>query len=151
MLSITQPLRSTPTAGLEALLGWPPLALYAQERGLCTFFRIKSHLNDTWNGLERGRHSKGHIGRWSKQEEIVLSTSFPKEKAINKLVWVEKSKPREGTMPMMVYTDASKEGNRIGYSWIASIGDYSLAHKIFSAREMNIYQAEMLAIKEPLE
>ncbi len=50
-----------------------------------------------------------------------------------------------------MYTDASKEGDYVGYSWLASIEDFIIEEKIFSAREINIYQAEMLAIKEALE
>ncbi len=36
LLFLTQPLRSAPTAGLEVMIGWQPLELAVQEKGLCT-------------------------------------------------------------------------------------------------------------------
>ena len=148
LLAITRPLRSTPTAGLEVLLGWPPLALHAQEMGLRTYSRIKGDLNQVWDGHGRGRGRKGHIGHWSKQEELLIPAYYPREVRTNSQIWIEKKETREDSMPIMIYTDASKSDDRVGYGWIASIGDYALAQSIFSAKEIDIFQAEMMAINE---
>ena len=51
---------------------------------------------------------------------------------------------------MTLYTDAAKEGENVGYGWIASIENYEIAHNISSAKDISVYKAEMLAIREAL-
>ena len=52
--------------------------------------------------------------------------------------------------PIKIYTDASKEGDNVGYAWLASIGDYIVDQDIVSARDITVYKAEVLAIREAL-
>ena len=49
LLLITQPLRSTPTAGLEVMMGWIPLHIHAREVGMCTYLKIKSSIQSRWD------------------------------------------------------------------------------------------------------
>jgi hypothetical protein len=58
---ITQPIfKSTPTKGMEALLGIPPLDLHAQELALNSRFRTRNLVKKTWDGLAASG-MKGHI------------------------------------------------------------------------------------------
>ena len=52
---------STPTAGLEVILGQIPLELYIKQRALETFIRINKTLGQTWSGIGHGA-KRGH--RW---------------------------------------------------------------------------------------
>ncbi len=51
---------------------------------------------------------------------------------------------------LAMYTDASKEKDNVGYGWLASIGNYITAEEVYLAKDISIYKAEMLAIKEAL-
>ena len=52
---------STPTAGLEVILGQIPLELYIKQRALETFIRINKTLGQSWSGIGHGA-KRGH--RW---------------------------------------------------------------------------------------
>ncbi len=49
LVAMTQPLRSAPTKGLEAMIGWIPLDLHIREIGLRTYSRIKPNVMETWD------------------------------------------------------------------------------------------------------
>ncbi len=51
---------------------------------------------------------------------------------------------------LALYTDASKDKDNVGYGWLASIGDYIIAEETYIAKDISVYKAEMLAIKEAL-
>ena len=75
LLSITQPLRSTPTAGLENLMGWLPLGLHAQEIGLSSYIRIKETVSNFWDG--QGHHGqRGHLSVWRKLSRLAIPEGY---------------------------------------------------------------------------
>ncbi len=49
-----------------------------------------------------------------------------------------------------IHTDASKSGDNVGYGWAATIDDFIVAEDVRSAKEINIYKAEVMAINEAL-
>ena len=154
MLSITQPLRSTPTAGLEAILGWLPLGIHVQEMGMNTYLRNKDTLKPGWDCIGDTNKLMGHLGVWRALEEDSLNVAYPREKKISEHVWVDS--PTEESLdklelPLALYTDASKEGVNVGYSWVASIGDYVMDEGLISAKDICVYKAELLAVAEALE
>ncbi len=153
LLSITQPLRSTPTAGLEALIGWMPMSLHAQEVGMNTYLRNKDQITTRWDGIGTQRAITGHLGIWRKTEQDSLGLNYPRIKTISERVWIENGKEPEEQMefPLAIYTDAAKTGEDVGYSWIASIGDYVIAEDISSAKDISIFRAELLAIYEAVK
>ncbi len=151
MLPITQPLRSTPTAGLEAMLGWMPLSLYIEEAGMMTYLRNKELVKPGWDGVGRQKSCVGHLGTWRSKEEITCTVTYPRERRVSQYVWVEKPKRSSlWTHPIALYTDASKEKDNVGYSWIASIGDYVIGEATMTAKDISVYKGKMLAIKEAL-
>ncbi|QQP50268.1 Uncharacterized protein FKW44_011212 [Caligus rogercresseyi] len=48
---MTHTLRSTPTSGIEAVLGITPLDLYIQAHATKSRWRTKFFLRDTWDGV----------------------------------------------------------------------------------------------------
>ncbi len=152
MVAITQPLRSTPTAGLEALLGWIPLPLHAQEVGLRAYQRTKQTVRSTWDGIGNSPSAEGHIRRWSKKEREILDENFPREVITEQNVWKDSEPPKTkmGTIPLVIYTDASKEDNNVGFGWHASLGDYIIKERVSPLKEINIFLAELLAIQDAL-
>ncbi len=50
----------------------------------------------------------------------------------------------------MMYTDASKERENVGYAWCACDGDFLIEEKTLSTKSMTIHHAELMAIKEAL-
>ncbi len=153
MLPITQPLRSAPTAGMEAMLGWIPLNIYVQEMGMNTYLRIKDLVRAGWDGIGQQASTVGHLARWKAVEAKCIGTSFPREKRISEQIWVlppEIEPDFKLVHPIVMYTDASKEGANVGYSWLASIGDYVMEENVTSAKDISVYKAEMMAVGEAL-
>ena len=63
---MTSPIRkSTPTAGLEVILGLKPIDLVAQELGLTSSLRLKT--NPKWDGLGRNNKFLGHVRSWERR------------------------------------------------------------------------------------
>ncbi len=154
MLSITQPLRSTPTAGMETMLGWIPLSIYVQEMGMNTYLRIKDLVRAGWDGIGFQATTVGHLGVWKAIEMQCIGTSYPREKRISEHIWISAPEIKPDPKlehPIVMYTDASKEGDNVGYSWLASIGDYVMADNITSAKDISVYKAEMMAVGDALQ
>ena len=156
MLSITQPLRSTSTAGMEAILGWKPLHLHAQEVGMCTYIRNEKIQKTVWDGMGMRSDISGHLGRWKAQEQEIKKQNYPIQNRICEKVWALERIPEVTTKekwdsPLILYTDASKKGDHVGYAWLATIGDYEYANKSIPARDITVFHAEILAIKEALQ
>ncbi len=153
LLAMTQPLRSTPTAGLEALIGWMPLTIHSQEMGMRTYLRNKSVVEMKWDGMGNSHKKLGHLGLWSIREHRIIDPKFPRQARLCTYVWGDKQYHHKTvTMdhPMVIYTDASKENENVGYAWHASIHDYVMAEEIVPAKDINIFEAEVLAIQGAL-
>ncbi len=154
MLTITQPLRSTPTAGMEAMLGWIPLSTHVQEMGMNTYLRIKELVQAGWDGIGHHTTIVGHLGVWKAVEEQCVGVLYPRGKRISEQIWTAASETEPEhrlEYPIMMYTDASKEGANVGYSWLASIGEYVIEENITPAKDISVFKAEMLAIGESLK
>ncbi len=154
ILPITQPLRSTPTAGMEAMLGWMPLSIYVREMGMNTYLRIKDLVRAGWDGIGDQKNIVGHLGVWRTVEVQCIGESFPREKRISEQIWISTPETEPDLSleyPIVMYTDASKEGDNVGYSWIASIGDYAIAEDTNSAKDISVYKAEMMAVGEAMQ
>ncbi len=111
MLPITQPLRSTPTAGMETMLGWIPLSIYVQEMGMNTYLRIKELVRAGWDGIGDQATTVGHLGVWKATEAQCVDVSFPREKRVSKQIWIQAPETEMDyrlEYPLVMYTDASK-------------------------------------------
>ncbi len=152
LLPITQPLRSTPTAGLENILGWMPLPLHAERTGLSTYIRIKQLVPSKWDGSGGAGAATGHLSLWKKAESQLYPENYPKEtKCSPSFFWRDNGILKEdfGT-PLFVYTDASKNNENVGYAWAACDDTYCIAEDYISAKDMDIHSAELMGIKEAL-
>ena len=59
MLLTTNVVKSTPTAGLEVILGLAPLYLHIHQCSVSAYIRIRGQLKQTWDGLGTGK-KRGH-------------------------------------------------------------------------------------------
>ena len=57
MLAMTFVYRSTPSKGLEVILGWHPLHSLVKWQGLRVSLRIKDTFYAKWDGIGRGKMS----------------------------------------------------------------------------------------------
>ena len=105
--------RSTPTSGLETILGLPPLDIKLEEIALNAILRILPHNRTKWDGL--GKTSHGHL-RWGLDKlraHGITQTAFDQTKARNlhKRYTVDldfKSGIPKTDDPVSCYTDGSK-------------------------------------------
>ncbi len=154
LLAIFTPLRSTPTLGMEVVMGWMPLLLHCTEIGLCAFLRTKSTVHQNWDGIGRMTRITGHIRKWEKLEDDILSSNIPRQPKFCSHIWMDQeihqSTRQYFERPIMMYTDASKERENVGYAWCACDGDFLIEEKTLCTKDMTIHHAELLAIKEAL-
>ena len=134
-------------------MGWIPLDLHAQQTGLRSYFRLKDNLSPGWDGIGRNTNLKGHLRIWEDTLSGIIDPNYPIENKLDVYMWrKDVVYPRDigWGSPLHIYTDASKCGSNVGYGWIACDGDYAIAEEIYSAKEIEVYRAEVLAIKEAL-
>ena len=72
LLSMTASMRSTPTTGMEVVLGLIPLDLYTEKTGLSARARTRQSTPDTWDGV--GTSFTGHRLRHDK----ILERFYPR-------------------------------------------------------------------------
>lgn len=78
---------STPTAGLEIILGVPPLDLEIKKEGLRTFLAVKDKVLHRWDGL--GHKDQGFLKTWESmvaKENLEFATE---DKGILRFNWVK--------------------------------------------------------------
>ncbi|QQP37800.1 Uncharacterized protein FKW44_018195, partial [Caligus rogercresseyi] len=145
LLGMTQTLRSTPTSGLEAVLGITPLDLYIKEHATKSRWRTKFTLRDTWDGVGNLPRRRGH--------------RFLSDKILDKLklnqvndyitscrIWVDNCNVEHPDT--IIYTDGSKdEQGCTGAGWTITRGDVSIHQSSVSLNnEASVFQAEVTAI-----
>ncbi|CAB4045830.1 Retrovirus-related Pol poly from type-1 retrotransposable element R1, partial [Paramuricea clavata] len=127
LLSMTQPLRSTPTAGLEVMMGLLPLDLFTEQ--------------------------EGHRAYWSKLIEPFIPNGIPLESERKANNWfpdkggleeVEKNQNPD----VEIYTDGSRqEDGRAGCGWVACTGMQVIAEESMNMGDATIMQCELIAIQ----
>jgi len=70
--SMARTLRSTPTRGMEAILGILPLDLYALKVGTLSRWRTRHLLADSWDGLHK---NSGHLGHRKFHDNVLKELS----------------------------------------------------------------------------
>jgi hypothetical protein len=87
---ILQPtFKSTPTKGMEAILGIPPLDLHAQELALNARRRTRNLVQKTWGGLA-STGKKGHIFILDTLLDRIPEAQQPVDEVQPQLNWLEK-------------------------------------------------------------
>ena len=154
IVATVQPLRSSPTAGLEVMMGWIPLDLHVKEMGLNAFTRLQSNIHSKWDHIGTQRKMMGHIGLWSKELRRLYPKSYPNVERLDYRVWYPDNHVPEVCShfptPIDIYTDASKAGNNVGLGWLVCDGNFVIAEGSVPLKDINVYQAEILAIREVL-
>ena len=145
LVSVFQPMRSTPTAGMEAILGVQPLHLHCQETALNAAYRL--HLVQGWgNQNDKGSHRDFHL----LDLKVILPKGNRPPPAVFKVNRITKNQSLEGHA-LEVFSDGSKDGNRTGYGWCITLGDEVLHEQ---SRPLDpyssVFMAEMIAIIDSL-
>ena len=148
--------RSTPTSGLETILGLPPLDIKLEEIALNAILRILPHNRTKWDGL--GNTSNGHL-RWGLDKiraHGITQTAFDQTKARNlhKRYTVDldfKSGTPTTNDPTSCYTDGSKIANGntgFGFGIVQNDeiidqgnGQLSTANSVFQGEVLGISKA----------
>ena len=147
LLSMSASMRSTPTAGMEAVLGLIPLDLCAQEMGTQARLRTRTVLQDHWDGV--GDKVIGHRRHHDKILERICPLNLPIDQHTPTRVWI-----RDDTVEnpdVILYTDGSKMECGAGAGWAAVHGDTVMAEdRIYLGSDTSVFQAEVIAIEQGL-
>ena len=148
LLGMTQAMRSTPTKGLEAMMGMMPADLHARQTASKTWARIRSRMKDTWDGVAGKRQPmvKGHQ-RWHEMA-VLIDRHVPTDDVCTERRWGW-TNTVFATPDYVAYTDGSKEEDRTGYGWLITQGDYVLEERSrYIGADPSVFTAELAAIQE---
>ena len=145
MLSMTSSMRSTPTTGLEAVLGLQPLDLHAHQLGTSARLRTRHSQPDRWDGV--GNYMTGH----KRLHDNILDKFCPKTLPIDTLtrqrLWIEDDEVENPDI--VLYTDGSKMECGTGCGWAACSGDTVVAEEsTYLGNDASVFQAEIIAISQ---
>ena len=146
MLSMTSSMRSTPTAGMEVVLGLTPLDLHAEELAVKTRLRTRYMLTDTWDGI--GNTTKrGHRFLIDSTLRNIPSTNLPLDTTTRSMSWLTVDNEMENP-DITLYTDGSRMDDTSGAGWAAVHGDTVLAEEsVYLGKTTSVFQAEVVAIE----
>ena len=161
MSTIVKVPRSTPTQGLEIILGVTPLDLHIKREGLATYNRLQKQLPLTWEGTYTNlTYSVSHRKYWVLMAEDAGISNFRADSDICNVVrpslkfildtdsFVNMA-DCQARMDWNVYTDGSKKDGRVGAGVYILCGGVRAAEMSFRLPdESTVYQAEMMAIRE---
>ncbi len=114
LVTVSQPLTSAPTAGLEMMMGWLPLDLHAQQLGMNSYLRLEKALPHTWDCVGSQNRVKGHRKIWLRHAQNIIPHGYPRERVSYDHIW---SNLVEDDLEcrLHIYMDASKSGANVGY------------------------------------
>ena len=150
MLSMTHSMRSTPTDGMEVVLGLLPLDLYIAQTAAMATWRIGTAIQ--WDGLDesiKGRKSHRKFwGDFHTQEGVEGHTD--RITRTNEWTNFDRIDPAEETTK--IYTDGSKlEDGTAGAGFAIFQGDHIVAEESFRLDDhATVFQAEVVAIERAL-
>ena len=148
--------KSTPTSGLEIILGLKPLDLQIQENALKAILRVYPNATLNWDGIGTNT-SSSHLRQGIKDlQDIGISKfAFDKTNALNldKAYCVITDSFKKGTPDSLseikAFTDGSKLSNKVGYGYGITTGNILLSSENGSLDPQNtVFQAEVTAIQK---
>ena len=140
--------RSTPTQGMEIIMGLIPLNLHIRETALNTRFRIRNLIKATWGGIgPDGR--LGHAKYWDKELDKIHHSLQPNDILTPTRSWL---KPLMIDNPSLTaYTDGSKTQYGTGCGWAITKNNLVIAEETIAlGLEATVFQAELTAIQAVL-
>ena len=153
--------RSTPTQGLEIILGVAPLHLQIKREGLATFHRLQRQIPMEWEGVYTNlTYSTSHRRYWGYLAEDAGIQAFhassdscnvlrPELKFILDTESFVDMASCQKRAQWNVYTDGSKMGGKVGAGVYIICGGVRVAEESYRLPdESTVYQAEMMAIRE---
>ena len=147
LMAMSSSMRSTPTSGMEVVLGLPPLDIHAKTLATLSRQRTRSTLKDTWDGL--GNTSKGHRRTHDDILAEVIPRNYPIDQVRKHLEWICNDLVEEPEITL--YTDGSKE-EKVGAGWAVCHGDNVVADEsVFLGTLTTVFQAEVIAIDRGLK
>jgi len=163
MLLITPSLKTTPTRGMEVILGLCPLHIKINEIALKARMRTSDVVPNDWEETKRNKcaykkfdHKDNHLNSLDKQ--IVKAcgntqsdkTHYKAEK-INFTV-LRKSRVDTYTEKDIIFTDGSKTKEGVGCGCLITMGDHVIWESSFKLPGYStVYQAEVVAINKASE
>ena len=139
-------LRSTPTAGLEVMLGLRPLNLHLLGEALKARVRTRRYVIDNWDGTAKGRRTP-HRSTLDKHLKKVPESR-------RQVDWIDRTREwhfspnREiENETIAIYTDGSHENGRTGAGLCFCKGD-EVVHEdmVYLGTQTSVFQAEISAI-----
>ena len=115
LLSLSHAMRSTPTEGMEVILGLSPLDLYAEAEAMKARVRTRRSLGDRWDGLGS---LKGHRRHWDDLLRVVCPKTLPLDLVTRTRNWEERKEVKNPDV--VIYTDGSKEADAAGFGWASA-------------------------------
>ena len=159
MNTIVKVPRSTPTQGLEIILGITPLIFHIRKKGLATYDRLQLPL--TWDGVYTNlTYSVAHRRFW---EYLAEDAGIQEFQASSDACCVPRPELGfvldtesfvdmagcQGRADWNVYTDGSKIAGKVGAGVFIQHGGVRAAEESFRLpNDSTVYQAEMMAINE---
>jgi len=150
LLAITSSMRSTPTTGMEVVLGLLPLDLHAQAEAVKARLRTRAMLKASWDGLGNQKNpTKGHQRALDDKLETICPKGFPLDAQPKKLNWSTQDKFPDPDY--IIYTDGSKMETGAGSGWTLTKGDTVIQEECdHLGKEATVFQAEVVAINNCL-
>ena len=157
-LSLMPARRSTPTAGLELILGLKPLDIKIEQVALNCFTRVLHKDSIKWSApykvdkghLWRGKELLSNIGIHDYDFDVTNSLNLNKRYTID-FESFKKGQPDTG-QSFCCYTDGSKMNGQTGYGYAITSGNWVMAQGNGQMSPINtVFQAEICAIKHCVE
>ena len=148
LLAMSHAMRSTPTAGMEAMLGLVPLDLEVEANAMKARVRTRVLSKDKWDGL--GNKAKGHRRHWDDLLKPIAPTNLPTDMVRRTMNWERREEILEPEVTL--FTDGSKEGRATGFGWVALKNHEVIAEAAGNlGGNCTIAQAEMYAVTNSLQ
>ncbi len=152
LLAMTRALRTSPTRGLEVLMGLPPIRLHLQEQATRAWSRIRNFevIRVTWDGT--GGRRLGHRAVWEKILTQIPITTLPDDTVVADFNWPCQPSSAPPTDPeLIVYADGSGNEGRAGCGWAVTADNFVLHEGKEHLGATTVFKAEITAISRAME
>ena len=151
MLNMTSSMRSTPSDGMEVVLGLLPLDLHAHQLGTCSHWRNRSGLRYSWDGLGRTKNMIGHRRHHDNIIDNYCHKTLPVDLITRKRFWLDDDDLVEEP-DIVLYTDGSKMECGTGCGWAVCEGDTIVAEEsTYLGNDTSVFQSEVIAISRGVQ